>query len=156
MTNYEMIRNMSIEEMAVTITCPNEMGLAEIECDHSDDHNCRQCCLNWLKKEVTVRLKKCPFCGGEGDIAVGTSYGFSKEYEPYCRKCGASLGIYITETEAIAAWNRRPEPKEIIPNKRIHGIGKCPVCKQELYMDDENLHYCPTCGTHLIAPKVTK
>lgn len=53
------------------------------------------------------KLQSCPFCGGKGDIAVGTSYGFSKEYEPHCRKCGVTLGIYSTEAEAIAAWNRR-------------------------------------------------
>lgn len=36
MTNYERIKNMSIEEMAVTIMCPNDMGMAEIKCDKSD------------------------------------------------------------------------------------------------------------------------
>jgi hypothetical protein len=52
MTNYEYIKNMSIEEMAVTIMCPNELGMAEIECDKSDGCNCCQCCLDWLNKEV--------------------------------------------------------------------------------------------------------
>ena len=52
MTNYELIRTMSIEEMAVTIMCPNEMGMAEITCNKSDDSNCCQCCLDWLKAEV--------------------------------------------------------------------------------------------------------
>ena len=54
MTNYDLLKNMSIEEMAVTIMCPNEMGMAEIECDHSDDKNCCQCCLDWLKSEEGV------------------------------------------------------------------------------------------------------
>ena len=49
-SNYEMIRNMSIEELAVTILCPNETGQAEIECDKSDSVNCCQCCLDWLKR----------------------------------------------------------------------------------------------------------
>lgn len=52
MTNYELIKNMSIEEMAVTIMCPNEMGMAEIDCDKSDDRNCCQCCLDWLREEA--------------------------------------------------------------------------------------------------------
>lgn len=52
MTNGEMIRNMSDEELAVTIACPNEMGLAEIECDHSDNCDCCRCCLEWLRREV--------------------------------------------------------------------------------------------------------
>ena len=51
MTNYERIKNMSIEEMAVTLMCPNEMGMAEIECDYSDSKNCCQCLLGWLKKD---------------------------------------------------------------------------------------------------------
>ena len=52
MTNYELIKGMSIEEMAVTIMCPNETGMAEIDCDKSDERNCRKCCLDWLKSEV--------------------------------------------------------------------------------------------------------
>jgi rubrerythrin len=39
--------------------------------------------------------------------------------------------------------------KKIVPNKKIPGIGKCPTCKTELCMDDENLHFCPTCGQAL-------
>jgi len=50
MTNYEYIKNMSVEEMAVTIMCPNELGTAGIPCDHSDDKNCCECCLEWLQK----------------------------------------------------------------------------------------------------------
>lgn len=45
MTNYEILKGMSIEEMAVTIMCPNDMGMAEIECDKSDNCNCSLCCL---------------------------------------------------------------------------------------------------------------
>lgn len=51
MTNYEMIKNMSVEELAVTIMCPNETGMAEIKCD-KDDCNCSKCCLDWLNQEA--------------------------------------------------------------------------------------------------------
>ena len=51
MTNYELFKNMSIEEMAVTLPCPNEMGMAEIECHQPDDKDCCKCCLNWLREE---------------------------------------------------------------------------------------------------------
>jgi hypothetical protein len=51
-TNYELFKNMSVENLAVTIMCPNDMGLAEIECDKSDDHNCSLCCLEWLMKDA--------------------------------------------------------------------------------------------------------
>ncbi len=52
MTNYELIKNMSIEKMAITLMCPNDMGMAEIECDKSDDCNCAACTLDWLKQET--------------------------------------------------------------------------------------------------------
>ena len=32
------------------------------------------------------------------------------------------------------------------PLKRIPQIGKCQRCKQELIIDDDELHYCPKCG----------
>lgn len=51
MTNYELMKNMSIEEMAATIMCPNEMGMADIECDKSDECDCCKCCLEWLQQE---------------------------------------------------------------------------------------------------------
>ena len=52
-TNADRIRAMSDEELAVTIMCPNEICMAEIPCDHGDDKNCCQCCLDWLNQEVT-------------------------------------------------------------------------------------------------------
>ena len=59
MGNYELIKNMSIEQMAVIIMCPNDMGMAKIDCDNmakidcdnSEDCECWQCCLDWLKEE---------------------------------------------------------------------------------------------------------
>lgn len=49
-TNGDRIRSMSDEELAVTLMCPNEMGVAEIPCDHSDDKNCCRCLLDWLRQ----------------------------------------------------------------------------------------------------------
>lgn len=50
MTNGDRIRNMSDKELAVTLMCPNEMGMAEIPCDHSDSCNCWKCLLYWLQQ----------------------------------------------------------------------------------------------------------
>ena len=50
MTNDERIRNMSVEELAVTIMCPNEIG-GEVKCSRGE-RNCRQCTLNWLNNEA--------------------------------------------------------------------------------------------------------
>lgn len=50
MTNYEKIRDMSVEEMALTIMCPNEIG-GEVKCSR-EERNCCQCTLNWLNSEA--------------------------------------------------------------------------------------------------------
>lgn len=51
-TNADRIRSMSDEELAMCMMCPNENGLAEINCDHSDNCNCYGCILRWLRSEV--------------------------------------------------------------------------------------------------------
>lgn len=51
-TNADRIRAMSDEELAINMTCPNENGLAEIDCDKSDSCNCYECLLKWLQSEV--------------------------------------------------------------------------------------------------------
>ena len=50
-TNADRIRSMTDEELAIHMMCPNEMGLAEIECDKSDSCNCYECLLKWLRAE---------------------------------------------------------------------------------------------------------
>lgn len=54
MTNADRIRAMSDAELAVTIMCPNETGMANIECDRSDNCNCCECTLKWLQSEAEV------------------------------------------------------------------------------------------------------
>lgn len=49
--NADRIRSMTDEELAIHMLCPNEMGLAEIECDKIDCCNCYECLLNWLRAE---------------------------------------------------------------------------------------------------------
>ena len=50
--NADRIRSMSDEELAMNMMCPNENGLGEIECDKSDNCNCYECMLNWLRSEA--------------------------------------------------------------------------------------------------------
>lgn len=49
-TNADRIRSMSDEELAAALMCQNEMGMDDIPCDHSDDKNCCQCLLEWLRQ----------------------------------------------------------------------------------------------------------
>ena len=51
-SNADRIRSFSDEELAMNMMCPNENGLAEIECNHSDSCNCYECILKWLQSEV--------------------------------------------------------------------------------------------------------
>ena len=46
-------------------------------------------------------LKKCPFCGGEAEIA-----GY-KIFWVICKECTAETKSFDTREEAIEAWNRR-------------------------------------------------
>lgn len=52
MTNADRIRAMSDEDLAINMMCPNENGLAEIDCDKCDNCNCYECLLKWLQSEV--------------------------------------------------------------------------------------------------------
>lgn len=51
-TNADRIRAMSDEELAMNMMCPNENGLAEIECNKDDRCNCYECLLKWLQSEA--------------------------------------------------------------------------------------------------------
>lgn len=70
---------------------------------------------------MTDKLKPCPFCGGEAQVAMpqltiqslNTTFNIDT-YCVYCPKCQMYFGytpkhkgIYDTEQEAIKAWNRR-------------------------------------------------
>lgn len=52
--NADWIRSMTDEELAANMACPNENGLAEIDCDKNDNCNCYECLLKWLKAESEV------------------------------------------------------------------------------------------------------
>lgn len=50
-------------------------------------------------------LRKCPFCGEEGEVLGGTA----KEpwYWAQCIGCGVSTIEFGNHAEAIIAWNKR-------------------------------------------------
>lgn len=70
-----------------------------------------------MNTHVTVKLEKCPFCGGQGHIAEAPS---NKQigvpcFAVYCDKCNVMMGrvdngiteFYRTPIDAVLAWNRR-------------------------------------------------
>ena len=57
-----------------------------------------------------MKLKPCPFCGGEA--------GVSERYDEYCAvrciTCGAKTNFSMTKKGAIEAWNRREPMDKIV------------------------------------------
>lgn len=58
-----------------------------------------------------MKLKPCPFCGGEAEIIEMTKrkhrvLGIPPVYIR-CRMCGASTCVKITEGQAVYSWNTR-------------------------------------------------
>ena len=75
------------------------------------------------------KLLSCPFCGGT--VTVKTRYigygsiglGEHDEYRVVCKECRASNDEYKREAEAIAAWNRRVDARQLALKTRV-----CPMC----------------------------
>lgn len=51
-TNYDRIRNMSIEEMVVSLMCPADIDCKFEKPDDCKEENCCKCTLEWLESEV--------------------------------------------------------------------------------------------------------
>lgn len=70
-----------------------------------------------------IKLKPCPFCGGEAKLKADVRYprperNPKRAYEVVCQNYNCIIGLcddryYLTEKEAIEAWNTRAdtEPK---------------------------------------------
>lgn len=69
----------------------------------------------WEDKQAhTVKIKSCPFCGGEGTVIIRKGKnGWQDRYAVLCDYeyggCGSESGWYHYEEEAIRAWNRRTD-----------------------------------------------
>lgn len=48
-------------------------------------------------------LLNCPFCGGEAQLKNMKKVTFYVE----CKTCKATTSMFIVESDAIKAWNRR-------------------------------------------------
>lgn len=54
--------------------------------------------------EKTQKLKPCPFCGGEAHLVYTIGRGL---WMAECGECEIETPIKDSESDAIAAWNRR-------------------------------------------------
>lgn len=63
-----------------------------------------------------MKLKPCPFCGGEATIWSGPIEDdyFNTYYDVYCTECNCMTPKFHTEESAITFWNRREPIDEIV------------------------------------------
>lgn len=59
-----------------------------------------------------IRLKPCPFCGGEASYVfdpegIKDTEGRMWAYQITCNKCCATAGLCFSQQMAAEAWNRR-------------------------------------------------
>lgn len=62
---------------------------------------------------VEIKLKPCPFCGGEAEIVRTENYGTGTfRFFAACLVCGVETPrVSRTMTQAAEAWNRRADNK---------------------------------------------
>ena len=115
-------------------------------------------------KRSEATLKPCPFCGGEAkvqptyDIDTGERDGYFAWCSNYECECKPQTRDYITEAEAIEAWNTRAERTCKLWNppfvRASHGVKialyECSECGFRIEPVDE-WNYCPNCGAKAIA-----
>lgn len=58
---------------------------------------------------TAMKLKRCPFCGGEAEIVNDPT---RMRLHIRCGYCGARMGTLVSEPLAIEMWNRRARPEE--------------------------------------------
>lgn len=58
-----------------------------------------------------MKLKPCPFCGGEANIQEDNLFG---TFIPYCPNCLTQKGRFSSRESAIEAWNRREPMDKIV------------------------------------------
>ena len=83
-----------------------------------------------------IKLRSCPFCGGEVNFEDYGQPGEFEDWAIYCKSCGIVMlapgpeeGAISTMEDAEKAWNRRIIPKEakILANS-LDGTPLCFPC----------------------------
>lgn len=58
-----------------------------------------------------IKLKPCPFCGGEAIVEMDESWYW--EWHTYCPQCFTDRGHFNSKYEAIDAWNTRRDDQNV-------------------------------------------
>lgn len=97
-----------------------------------------------------VKLKRCPFCGGEAEI-IEVEGNEPETICIQCSSCGVSVHHKWLEPEVlIDYWNRRAERTcHVIPDGCI---GWCSACGADVFGDPDGNEgtYCPNCGARVV------
>lgn len=54
-----------------------------------------------------IEVKRCPFCGSEGEVFLHTLFGRKKayQYSVHCKNCGAFSDTFSSRKTAAECWN---------------------------------------------------
>lgn len=63
---------------------------------------------------ILIKLKRCPFCGGDATFDVRVEDRIITAYIAKCESCEIHTKEYPTQKEAAAKWNTRQADKGII------------------------------------------
>lgn len=70
-----------------------------------------------------VKLKPCPFCGGEAQIQCVPNYGMEgKYYYGLCLKCHSKTQARPAEISAAVDWNTRRYPFPEYDDHNVSGL----------------------------------
>ena len=91
-----------------------------------------------------MKIKKCPFCPGEGKIVntPPTNSIQSDEYRVECCDCGAAGRSCDEKDAAVTFWNNRP-------TSGAADCEACPAGRHEYYELLLSYIFCPYCGQRL-------
>lgn len=96
----------------------------------------------------TGELLPCPFCGGEAEILTAESMYGGNLYGVLCDCCAGRTDVFVTEAEAIAAWNSRAEPTCQLTLDGTDGNFGCSECLENI---PPLSNYCPHCGAKVVS-----
>lgn len=108
-----------------------------------------------------IKLKKCPFCGGEAEMGFRDASAFVM-----CTKCLARSRTvvacvdYTAREVAADEWNQRTDqpPKARWTREDVtsydgetikNGAAVCGRCKKAFFMPTDTFDYCPNCGARM-------
>jgi Lar family restriction alleviation protein len=62
-----------------------------------------------------IKLKRCPFCGGEAKFEINREMG-GTQYQVLCTKCPTTVGRYWfwKKEDAINSWNTRKPMQDVL------------------------------------------